>query len=335
MAIHTVITGRVDIETIINAKGKVSLAASGGSCLYAAAGFKLWKENAGLVGKIGEGVSRTLVNPFEARGFNCTGIKKTVEEFNQEKFYAFNSKTERLETENPKKHFFNLNKPFPKELLGYIPPSKEINSKKKPAAYSITPEDLPEEFLSAHNHLMCAADFVTHSLLPPFLRAQVNASVILCGSDEYMHPSFWFEIPALIRGCSAFLATAEQINKFFVGKNLDLWERLKFICDCGVPVACMVDANGAVHAYDSEQKQRIEIPSYPTEQIDPVGVFSVFCGGFAAGFFSGLDAYASAIMGNVSANIKLEGSTPLYVLNCLPELANRRKEFQESVAIFH
>ena len=166
MALHTVITGRVDIETIINTNGNVSLAVPGGSCLYAAAGFYLWKRNAGLVGKIGERISRTFINTYEARGFNCAGIRKTIDEINQEKFFAINSEKNRLETDNPKKHFFKNNMPFPKELLGYIPPSKDTNSKMNSGAFSIAPEDIPEEFLAAHNHLICATDYITHTLLP-------------------------------------------------------------------------------------------------------------------------------------------------------------------------
>ena len=150
-----------------------------------------------------------------------------------------------------------------------------------------------------------------------------------------MHPSFWYEFPALIRGCSAFLATAEQLDKFFVGKTFDLWDRLKFISDCGVPTVGIIDSNFAVYAYDAEGDQKIEVPPYSAKTIDPVGVFSVFCGGFAAGYFSGLDTYTSALLGNVSASIKLEGSTPLYVLNCMPELAQRRKEFQESAVVLY
>ena len=150
-----------------------------------------------------------------------------------------------------------------------------------------------------------------------------------------MHPAFWYEFPPLVRGCSAFLATWTQMDNLFKGKNLELWERMRFITDCGVPVVSIIQEDTTVYLFDAEQNLKIEIPPYPTKLVDPIGEYHSFCGAFAGGFFKDFNSMTAALKGSVTAGIKSEGSTPRYVFNVLPELARRRVDSLTSMLTTH
>lgn len=324
MAIQTIIIGRVDIETIIDASGKATISVAGGSCLYAAAGFGLWGKTAGLAAKIGEYIPLDFLNTYKKHGFDCVGIRKTVGDIDQIRFYAVGDDALKIYTDNPKKYFYQIKQPFPKELLGYVSQTNSLDSKRTAKPYSIAPEDLPEDYLHAYNLLLSSTDFVTNSLLPPFFRSQTNGHVILCGSDGFMQPSFWFEFPPLVRGCDVFLGTENQLETLFKGKSFDRWDMLKFICQSGVKIASCMDKQNTVFVFDAENNRKFEIPAYNVERRNPIGAFHVFCGGFAAGYFTDYDSLNAGLMGAVAASVKCEGSTPSYVLNTLPELAQNR-----------
>ena len=322
---NTIIAGRVLNETIINKNKQILINKPGGGVLYAAAGFSIWEKGAGLIANISENNSIEWAREYENYHFDTSGIKNIPCNFEQRRFYSITN-SNKVFTDNPQKHFFEIKHPLPKSLLGYEPPQTVIDKRNTPAPYSIQPDDIPKAYLETNNLLLCPLDYYSHSLIPPFYRSQTNGNVILCASNGYMHPSFWFDIPSLIRGSSAFLATENQIRDLFKGKSEDIWEMVQFIAQIGVEIVIIVNVTGSQYLYNALTGEKYQIPSYPSKIIDTVGTFATFCGGFGAGFTTHFDPLRAGLMGSVSASLNVEGSTPLHTLKSLPDLANARLE---------
>jgi hypothetical protein len=322
---NAIIAGRVLNETIINKNKQILINKPGGGVLYAAAGFSIWEKGAGLIANISENNSIEWAREYENYHFDTSGIKNIPCDFEQRRFYSITN-SNKVFTDNPQKHFFEIKHPLPKSLLGYEPPQTVIDKRNTPAPYSIQPDDIPKAYLETNNLLLCPLDYYSHSLIPPFYRSQTNGNVILCASNSYMHPSFWFDIPSLIRGSSAFLATENQIRNLFKGKSKDIWEMVQFIAQIGVEIVVIVNVTGSQYLYNAVTSKKYQIPSYPSKVIDTVGTFATFCGGFGAGFTTHFDPLRAGLMGSVSASLNVEGSTPLHTLKSLPDLANARLE---------
>jgi hypothetical protein len=322
---NAIIAGRVLNETIINKNKQILINKPGGGVLYAAAGFSIWEKGAGLIANISENNSIEWAREYENYHFDTSGIKNIPCDFEQRRFYSITN-SNKVFTDNPQKHFFEIKHPLPKSLLGYEPLQTVIDKRNTPAPYSIQPDDIPKAYLETNNLLLCPLDYYSHSLIPPFYRSQTNGNVILCASNGYMHPSFWFDIPSLIRGSSAFLATENQIRNLFKGKSEDIWEMVQFIAQIGVEIVVIVNVTGSQYLYNAVTSKKYQIPSYPSKVIDTVGTFATFCGGFGAGFTTHFDPLRAGLMGSVSASLNVEGSTPLHTLKSLPDLANARLE---------
>jgi sugar/nucleoside kinase (ribokinase family) len=80
------------------------------------------------------------------------------------------------------------------------------------------------------------------------------------------------------------------------------------------------------YLYERDSHKKYHIPAYPAKIIDTVSASDAFGGGFLAGYATHFDPLQAALMGNVSASIKVEGSTPDYLLHAMPELAQARLE---------
>ena len=332
-SINTIIAGRVLNETIINKNKQAFIDKPGGGILYASAGFYLWKNRAGLIAKLSRNSSSEWTHAFEKFQFNITGIKKSATDFDQRRFYYITD-SNKVIMDNPQKYFFKINQPLPKSLLGYEPPQTILDKRHSPLPYSIQPDDFPKAYLQTNNLLICPLDYYSHSLLPPFFRSQTNGNVILCASNGYMQPSFWFDIPSLIRGSSVFLATENQIRNLFKGKSDDIWEMAQYIAQCGVEIVIFVNKSEAQYLYDAISHKKYKISSYPSKIIDTVGTFATFCGGFTAGYTTHFDPLRSGLMGSVSASINIEGSTPFHTLRSLPDLVDARLEsLRDSVVV--
>ncbi len=324
-SIDAIIVGNIDFETIINTEGAITLANPGGSALYAASGFRLSGKTPGIISKISENRSRRWMRAYQDAGCDTTGISKVIGEFGQSRFYAI-SEDGRVSMDNPQKYFFNLNQPLPKFLLGYEPPqvSNDINRAIQPS--SITPQDIPEEYLKINHLLVAPMDVYSHNMIPPFYRSRTDGRVLFCGSRSFMQPAFWYEFPPMIRGAGAFITSLTQLKRLFLGKTQDPWEMVEFIADAGVEIITVFAMDEMHMLYDAAARKKYRVPRINSEMVDPIGVFPTFFGAFCGGFITHFDPLESALMASVAASIKQEGSGPLYTLQTLPDLARARLE---------
>jgi len=327
-----IIAGNIHFESIINKNEEIVLKLAGGSALYATAGFILWGKKPGLLAKIREDHSTNWMADFRDAGCDTTGITKTIESIDQDRFYAIDEAST-INTDNPQKYFFKFKQPLPKFLLGYEVPqiSNEINRASHPS--SIKPEEIPEDYLKVNHLVMTPMDLNSHMMVPPYYRSQTEGDVICCGSASFMQPSFWYEFPPLIRGSDVFITNEMQLKRLFLGKTDAIWEMIEFVADTGIEIIAVFNENKSHYLFDQPSNKKYEIPAYTTEMIDPIGAYATFCGGFAAGYITHYDPRESALMASVAASIKNEGTGPLYVMQTLPELAQARLEMLRDEAI--
>jgi len=295
-ALDAIIAGDIFFETIINKRHEISLNNPGGSALYCAAAFNFWGYQPAILSKISEDRPQKWMRPFKAAGCDFEGVKKIQGSFEQNRFYAIMDDCQVVD-HNPQKFFFENNQPLPKFLLGYETPKSPNGFNRNILPSSITPEDIPANYLYISSLLLAPTDLYSCNMVPPYYRSKTGGNVILCGSSAYMQPAFWYEFPSLVRGIDVFITTVHQTERLFLGKSKSMWEMIEFID---------------------------RIPAYKTDCIDPIGGYEAFCGGFSSGYISHFDPIESALMGSVTTSIKLEGSGPLYILQGLQELAKAR-----------
>jgi len=101
---------------------------------------------------------------------------------------------------------------------------------------------------------------------------------------------------------------------------------VEFVASTGVEIVLVYSDSGDHILYDKPSQKRYSIPRYPTQEVDPIGLYPAFCGGFSGGYITHFDPLQSALMASVTASIKIEGTGPLYILQTLPELAKARAD---------
>jgi len=321
---NSVILGRLTQESIINARNEAFINQPGGNLLYAAYGFHLWGGCAGLISQVGCNYPQDWISILAKRGFDITGITRKQEDIDARRFYAIQG--DQIHIDNPQKYFSDLSLPFPRDLLGYSSDQTRLDNRKNLSIFTIKTDDIPSEYLDAGFLLVCPLDFLTHSLIPPFFRSKTGCEVIIHPSRSYLHSSFYYDFPPVVRGASAMIASEENLLNLFLGKLDDIWEIAEAIADFGVQNVVILRKGQGYLLYSGYNHKRMAFPTYPSEAVDPIGVESAFCGGFFAGYVNHLDPVQAVQMGSVTASIKIQGSTPYYLLDTLPELAYARLE---------
>jgi len=325
LSVNTLICGKLAQETIIDINHNLSINRSGGNLLYTAYSYNLWRQGAGLAANVGENFPEEWLVEIAAHEFNTSGIKRLPQAVDMRAFYAFTNPDE-YRTDNPQKYFGELGLPFPKPLLGYTPNPLQLDNRISGTPLSLRGEDIPAEFLDCHFSYFCPMDFYTHSLVPPLLRSIPGGVVIINPGEGYMQPSFWFDLPAMLRGFTAVITTKKRVDKLFLGRSKDLWEMSQTIASFGVELVVVTAGADGQYLYVNAGKKKYHIPAYPAKVVDTIGASDAFGGAFLAGYSLHFDPVLAALMGCISASIKVEGSTPNFLLNALPDLAKARLE---------
>jgi sugar/nucleoside kinase (ribokinase family) len=325
LSVNTLICGKLTQETIINIKQEYYINKVGGNLLYTAYGHHLWRKGAGLAAKVGENFSEEWLAEIQANQFNTGGVKRLPLHLDMRAFYVFVNEDE-YRMDNPQKYFFDLGIPFPKSLLGYTLSPFQLDNRKSGSETSMRTEDIPAEFRDCQFLYMAPTDFLTHSLIPPLFRSNTASTVILNPAEGYMQPSFWYDIPAVLRGAVAVITTEKRANKLFLGRSTDIWEIAQTIASFGVDLVIITAGKNGQYLYDHGNKKKYHIPSYPVQVVDTIAANDAFGGGFLAGYALHFDPIMAVLMGNITASIKIEGSTPDFLLQAMPELAQARLE---------
>lgn len=321
----TLICGKLAQETIINLERQAFVNQPGGNLLYSAYGHHIWRQPAALAARVGENYPKAWIKQVQARNFNTSGILRLPAEIDSRSFYYLTNE-DSYRIDNPQKYFAELRQPFPKSLLGYAPPSQKLDARKSGSIISLRFEDIPQDLLDSQFVYLCPHDFITHSWLPPMLRAHSPKDIIINPAQGYMHASFWYDVPAILRGSTAIITTERRAKALFLGRSQDIWEMVEGLASCGVEMAIITAGKAGQYLFIHPSREKYQIPAYPVKAIDCIGANDVFGGGFLAGYSLHFDPLQAVLMGSISASFKVEGSTPEYLLHALPQLCQARLE---------
>lgn len=297
----------------------------GGSLFYAAAGMAVWETAIGLIARIGEDYPQDWLEEVARLGFDTRGIFIMPEAVDLRHFEA-HPDSETTITDNPVAHFARLGIPYPKSLLGYTPPSTQIDSRTRPNLLTIRQNGIPSDYLDATAAHLCPMDYLSHTLLPSVLRRGHVNTLTLDPGANYMNPTFWDDIPVLLNGLSAFLVSEEKLNNLFQGRSTDLWEMAETMASYGCEMVVIKRGKSGQYLYNSGNRTRWIIPAYPVQVVDPTGAGDAYCGGFLASYRGSYDPLQAAIAGSISAAMVIEGTNPFYAMDALPGLAKARME---------
>ncbi len=330
--IQTIIFGNIECETIIDLAGNIHLNQPGGSLLYCSSAYRFWLENPGLVAHIGKNLPVTYLSQLENIGMNIDGIRRINAPIESRAFYAMLDEGS-YDTENPVGYFGRLNQPYPKHLLGYSGLPYQIENRIQSSPRTLFPEDVPENYLRASMALLGSVDYLSLNMLAPHLRNNLIKTLVIKPSGGTMIPSFWYDFPALVRGCTGLICTQKGALNLFLGKSENLWEIAETIATYGLEFVVITCGEKGQIVFDRLNHNRWQIPAYPIKVIDTVHASDIFAGGFMAGFKKYFDPLKASFYGNVACSLKLEGSGPFHLLEALPELANARLEVIREKAI--
>lgn len=323
--LHYLLFGKLTRDTILPLEGKPQVDIPGGSLFYAAAGLRLWSNSCGLVGRVGEDYPQEWLTAFDRFGFDRRGIRTLPEAVDVRTFQAYLDDHTCLQ-DNPVSHFARLGEPFPKSLLGYANPEFQLDSRTQPGILSLRMSDIPQDYPDATAAHLCPMDFISHNLIPPALRRGQITTITLDPGEGYMTPIFWDDIPALVKGLSAFICSERKLMSLFQGRSSDPWEMAETIASYGCEFVVIKRGARGQYLYDSIRRSGWQIPAYPARIVDPTGAGDAFCGGFLTTLRETYDPLEAALRGSVSASLVMEGSGPFYALDTLPGLPQARLE---------
>jgi sugar/nucleoside kinase (ribokinase family) len=321
------IAGNLTRDFIVLPSGEMMLDVPGGNLLYAAAGLAVWEPSPppGLIARVGEDYPLEWIDRLNSLGFDTRGVRVLSGPVDVRSFYAYLDRTTRA-FGDPVPYFARLGQTFPKVLLGYQSKTSQLDSRSRLSLTSLRQADFLSDYLDATAAHICPIDYLSHSLLPAVLRQAGFTLVTLDPSPGYMNPTFREDLPSLITGLTAFLPSEEELCSLFQGKSEDLWEMAEVLASYGCDIIVIKRGEQGQLLYDGAARARWEIPSYPSQLVDPTGVGDAFCGGFLAGFRKTYDPLQAVLYGNISASLVIEGRGPFYALDALPGLTQARLE---------
>lgn len=310
-------------DFILPVSDRYSLDIPGGSLLYTAAGLAIWENGIGLISRVGEDYPRDWFRQIQNRGMDTRGIRILPESIDVRDFYAYPTLDD-CQNSQPVGHFARLGLPFPKALLGYMPPTNGLDSRTQPTTTTLRATDFPNDYLDATAAHLCPLDYLSHTLLPPLLHHGQVTSITIDPAAGYMNPAFWDDMPKLFNGITAILVSERKAAALFEGRSTDPWVMAEGLAAFGCPLVVLKRGAAGQYLYDGEHNERWVIPAYPSRVSDPTGAGSAFCGGFLAGWRLTYNPLLATLYGNISASIVIEGSGAFYALDSLPGLAEAR-----------
>lgn len=319
------VAGRMSRSYMILPSGQILEDAIGGSALYAAVGVRIWEQGVGMIARVGSDYPQEWLDRVVRVGIDVRGVRRLGESFEMRTFVAIPDPETKI-VENPVSAYAQRSLPFPKTLLGYSPPSLQIDSRSRPTILTIRQSDLPQDYFDATAAYIAPLDFLSHTLIPPTIRGGHVNTIALDAGEGYMDPTFYGDMPVILNGLTAFLCNEEKLLKLFMGRGADLWEMAEALAEMGCNLIVIKRGAAGQYLYDHETHTRWIIPAYPAQVRCLVGAGDAFGGGFLAGLRNSYDPLIAALQGNISASFVLESPDPFYPLDTLPGLAEARLE---------
>lgn len=318
-----VLAGILQREYLLPPLGHPLLDVPGGNLLYAASGLRIWAEDVGLLGRVGEDYPQRWLQEFRSRGFDTDGIRVLTGNLDLRSFQAYSDNYEPVRS-NIVSQFARRGIPFPKALLGYKPLPDVQEDSSQPYQRAPGVRDIPKDYFRASAVHICPMDLVSQEQLMVTFRAKSSRVLTLDPSASFMTRENIRDLFGLLNSLSAFLPSQEELRTLFWGQTDDIWEMAEALGAYGCPIIVVKCGGQGIMLFDVPGNHRWIIPAYESRLTDPTGAGDAFCGGFLAGYQKNNDPLEAALYGSVSASLKVEGSGAFYPLSVMPGLAQAR-----------
>lgn len=315
--------GNLSQDYYITYDGQIFLGVLGGDIVYAAAGALLWSAHARLFSRVGSDFPLDWLDELSRAGIDIGGVRVLADEHETRRFFVYSEPDRRSEV-SPAAQFLKMDAPLPKELIGFDPIARRRIEGETYQPLALRPDDMPASARGVRAALLSPDDYLCHSLVPVRLRELGVDVVALDPSAAYMEPGFARELPALLRGITAFLPSEEEVRSLFRPAVMDIHEMAEALCAMGCRYAVIKCGPGGVFAMDSRTGECWLVPAYPAHLRDLTGAGGAFGGGFLAGLAATDDLVEACLHGAVSASLAIEGRGALYSIDVHPDLPAAR-----------
>jgi hypothetical protein len=298
-----ILIGQMTVDHVVPAKPGPWTPRLGGNALYAAAGARLWLEPAriGVVSRIGAGFPFDAAALLASAGIGHVALNPVVAEHIIEWIIYEEDGSRRCLPRNADlRHIGTEGGTADRETyLDHL------------LAISPSGEDIPDSWLSAPAvHLAPQArDRHTRSLA----RLRGHADFISVDpSPFYSRSRDVSALAALLSGATAFLPSELEIGHLAVDAD---WHGLsRRLCVAGFPE--VVIKRSQMPVIVSTPKTVSEVPTQPTEVVDPTGAGDAFCGAYAACRLLGMTPADAAARATISASlvVRVSGVEPAMAL---------------------
>jgi len=284
------------IDDIIYPDGHARMGILGGGSTYAAAGMRVWARGIGIVAGTGSDFPKAYRDHLERLDIDLTGL--LVRAFPTPRAWQV------LEPDGRRSETFQTD--F--SQFGHLLP---------------TPIEVPQSYLNATGvHFF---DFGDYSEVER-LRSSFGNKILLW--EPYLPPSSGATLDSMA-------AALPYVDIFAPG--YDEAQRLcstdgllmitSQILDCGVAIAVIrMGGQGSV-IRTRGMGGMVQLPSYSTEVVDPIGAGNAYCGGFLVGYCETRDILTAGLYGTVAASFMVEqvGLPP-----AITETTSREAEARQS-----
>lgn len=297
----------------------------GGNAVYAAIGARLWSDSVGIISRVGTNYPTKWLQELKEHGVATDGVLMLPEPMDTRTFYAYLSPEERVDT-NPAAHYLRINRPLPKDLVGYRSSTELQDDRRAFGPLALRPTDLPDDVTEARGVHLTPDAYLSHSSIPYRLRELQVPLITLDPGERYMEPGFRDDLQAIVYGLDAFMPSEAEARAYFRPREMDVWEMSEAFGAMGCRFVLIKCGARGQTLWIQETGSRMRIPAYPANVRDVTGAGDSFCGGFLVGLDLTNDPVEAALYGSVSASLTIEGTGTLYALKTLPELIAARLE---------
>lgn len=290
------IAGGFTLDDTVLLDNQIMRAAPGGNILYGAIGARIWHDNVGLLGVVGEDYPEKHLDKLRNYGFDLTGLQRVCRPCL--KVWALH------EGNNERQLIYKLDSGSNQEM---DPNSDFID---KTYAQRVTAL-----------HVAAIPYLSQKKIIEKFYKSSPYISLDTIDIVGQIDPRCLSE-PNKLSGINAFLPSEDEVDKIWEGK--DHIQVLESVCrNNSIDMVIKLGNQGCV-AYDHKKNTSFRIPVFDTTVIDTTGAGDSFCGGFIAGMDLTGDVLTSAMMGTISSSYLIQDFGAMHALDTDREAAYER-----------
>lgn len=335
--------GNCTLDDVVTPDGQISPRQLGGNAVYAAAGMRIWDADVSLVSVIGVDYPTIWLDQLSAAGIDVSAVSQIQEPHllrSRAFYFPDGSRTDRIE---------EARSFLPAHAGEIIDLESEYTDTGSPLHRRIWPSFCPD--LTQWTAIASGASHV-HLAPGPLPCSRANASFLKELRGDQVVVTFdwpWWDWDReaevdfdLLRNVDFLLPSIEELTihadavcSADDGRkwgHVHVFETARRLLTSGLAgIGVKMGARGLLLLLQDEENW-IQIPTVPTNAVDPTGAGDAFCGGFLVGMAQTGDAAQAALYGAVSASFIIEDFGVLHALRVDSGQAHSRlRQLQERV----